>query len=212
MKVRDFMASELITVDAKTTILEAQDIMRQNHIKRLPVMKKGKMVGLVTKNMLLEASPSTATSLSVHELNYILSKMTVADVMVKDPKTIPPDYPVEAAIWLGRKHGIGAFPVVDEGRLVGIITESDITHVLLEVLGLESEGIRVTIEEMGNRYGELRDIIDVLDSHRAPLLSMISIPRKKRDDWVVVLRIQGAKAEPIVKDLEKKGFKITDVN
>jgi acetoin utilization protein AcuB len=212
MKVRDFMASELITVDVKTTILEAQDIMRQNHIKRLPVMKKGKMVGLVTKNMLLEATPSTATSLSIHELNYILSKMTVADVMVKDPKTIPSDYPVEAAIWLGRKHGIGAFPVVDEEQLVGIITESDITHVLLEVLGLESEGIRVTIEEMGNRYGELRDIIDVLDSHKAPLLSMISIPRKKRDDWVVVLRIQGTKAEPIVKDLEKKGFKITDVN
>lgn len=212
MKVRDFMKTDLITVETKTPVMEAQEIMREKKIKRLPVMKKGKLVGLVTKHMLLEASPSSATSLSVYEMNYLLSKMTVDEIMVKGPITIPPDYPVEAAIWLGKKHGIGAFPVVDDGKLVGIITEHDITGVLSEVLGLESEGARITVEGLGGQLGELREIIGVLDDLKRPLLSIISIPRKEKRDWIVVLRVQGTKAEEIVKALEKKGFKVTDVN
>lgn len=212
MKVTDFMKTDLITVETKTPVMEAQEIMREKKIKRLPVMKKGKLVGLVTKHMLLEASPSSATSLSVYEMNYLLSKMTVDEIMVKDPVTIPPDYPVEAAIWLGKKHGIGAFPVVDDGKLVGIITEHDITGVLSKVLGLESEGARITVEGLGGQLGELREIIGVLDDHKTPLLSIISIPREKKRDWIVVLRVQGPKAKDIVKDLEKKGFKVTDVN
>ncbi len=212
MKVREFMKTDLITVDPKTPIMEAQKTMREKKIKRLPVMKKDKLVGLVTKHMLLEATPSSATSLSVYELNYLLSKMTVDEIMVKDPITIPPDYPVEAAIWLGKKHGIGAFPVMDDGKLVGIITESDITGVLSEVLGLESEGVRITVEGLGGQLGELRDIIGVLDDHKSPLLSIISIPRQKKGNWIVVLRVRGSDAEGIVKDLEKKGFKVTDVN
>ena len=82
MRVRDFM-----------TLGEAQEIMRKKKIKRLPVMKNGRLVGLVTKHMLLEASPSPATSLSVYELNYLIAKMTVADIMVKDPVTVSPDLP-----------------------------------------------------------------------------------------------------------------------
>ena len=212
MKVRDFMKTDLITVEIKTPIMDAQEILRKEKIKRLPVIKKGKLVGLVTKHMLIEAAPSSATTLSVYELNYLLSKMTVDDIMVKDPITIPPDYPVEAAIWLGKKHGIGAFPVVDDGKLIGIITESDISAVLSQVLGLESEGVRITIEGLGNQLGELREIIGVLDEHKSPLLSIISIPMHKKKDWIVVLRVKGSRAENIVKDLEKKGFKVTDVN
>lgn len=212
MKVREFMKTDLITVETKTPIMEAQKIMREKKIKRLPVMKKDKLVGLVTKHMLLEATPSSATSLSVYELNYLLSKMTVDEIMVKDPITIPPDYPVEAAIWLGKKHGIGAFPVMDDGKLVGIITESDITGVLSEVLGLESEGVRITVEGLGGQLGELREIIGILDDHKSPLLSIISIPRQKKGNWIVVLRVRGSDAVGIVKDLEEKGFKVTDVN
>jgi len=212
MKIRDFMKTDLVTVETKTPIMDAQEIMRKKKIKRLPVIKKGKLVGLVTKHMLIEAAPSSATTLSVYELNYLLSKMTVGDIMVKDPITIPPDYPVEAAIWLGKKHGIGAFPVVDDGRLIGIITESDISGVLSQVLGLESEGVRITIEGLGSQLGELREIIGVLDEHKSPLLSIISIPMPKKKHWIIVLRVQGSQAEGIVKDLEEKGFKVTDVN
>jgi acetoin utilization protein AcuB len=212
MKVRDFMKTDVISIETKTSIMEAQNIMWEKNVKRLPVMKKGKLIGLVTKHMLLEASPSSATSLSVFELNYLLSKMTVDDIMVKDPITISPDDPVEAAIWLGKKHGISTFPVVEDGKMLGIITEHDIAGVLSEVLGLESEGTRITVKGLGSKLGELKEIIGVLDDHATPLLSIVTIPRKKKGDWVIVLRVLSSEAEGIVKDLERKGLKITDVN
>ena len=212
MKVRDFMKTDVTSIETKTSIMEAQNIMWKKNIKRLPVMKKGKLIGLVTKHMLLEASPSSATSLSVFELNYLLSKMTVDDIMVKDPITIHPDDPVEAAIWLGKKHGISTFPVVEDGKLLGIITEHDIAGVLSEVLGVESEGTRLTVKGLGSKLGELQEIIGVLDDHATPLLSIVTIPRKKKGDWIIVLRVLSSEAEGIVKDLERKGLKITDVN
>jgi acetoin utilization protein AcuB len=212
MKVRDFMKTDVISIETKTSIMEAQNIMWKKNIKRLPVMKKGKLIGLVTKHMLLEASPSSATSLSVFELNYLLSKMTVDDIMVKDPITIHPDDPVEAAIWLGKKHGIATFPVVEDSKLLGIITEHDIAGVLSEVLGVESEGTRLTVKGLGSKLGELQEIIGVLDDHATPLLSIVTIPRKKKGDWIIVLRVLSSEAEGIVKDLERKGLKITDVN
>jgi acetoin utilization protein AcuB len=212
MKVRDFMNKDVISIETKTSILEAQNIMRMKRIKRLPVMQKEKLTGLVTKNMILEASPSSGTSLSIWELNYLLTKMKVDDIMVKDPITIPSDYPLEDVIWLGKKQGVSGFPVVDDGKLVGIITEHDITGVLSEVLGLESEGTRITIESLGNKLGELRKIIGILDNHATPLLSIVSIPRRKKGDWVIVLRVQSSEAEGIVKDLETSGFNVADVN
>jgi len=212
MKVKDFMKTDVISIETKTSIMEAQNIMRKKNIKRLPVMNKGKLIGFVTKHMLLEASPSSASSLSVFELNYLLTKMTADDIMIKDPITIPPDYPFEAAIWLSKKHSIGAFPVVEDGKLVGIITEHDIAGVLSEVLGLESEGTRITVKGLGNKLGELKKIIGILDDHATPLLSIITIPRKKKGNWIIVLRVLSSEAEGIVKDLEKKGFKVTDVS
>ena len=212
MKVRDFMKTDVISIETKTSIMEAQKIMWEKNIKRLPVMKRGKLIGIVTKHMLLEASPSSATSLSVFELNYLLSKMTVDDIMVKDPITIHPNDPVEAAIWLGKKHGISTFPVVEDGKLLGIITEHDIAGVLSEVLGLESEGTRITVKDLGSKLGVLKEIIGVLDDHATPLLSIVTIPRKKKGDWIIVLRVLSSDAEGIVKNLEKKGLKISDVN
>jgi acetoin utilization protein AcuB len=206
------MQTDLITVDVNTPILDAQEIMRQKRIKRLPVMKKKKLVGFVTKHMLLEASPSPATSLSVHELNYLLSRMTVGDIMVKDPVSVSPDMPVEEAIWLGRERGIGGFPVVEKGRLVGIITESDMTRVIAEVLGVKGEGQRITIEGLGDRLGELRDIISILDAHKTPLLSVMSIPSAKKRDWLIVIRVKNSGVDAVVRALKEKGFRVTDVS
>jgi acetoin utilization protein AcuB len=212
MRVRDFMKTDLVTVDVKTSVLEAQEIMRKKKIKRLPVMKNGRLVGLVTKHMLLEASPSPATSLSVYELNYLIAKMTVADIMVKDPVTVSPDLPVEEAIWLGTERGIGGFPVVEAGKLVGIITESDMTWVLADILGVKGEGQRISIEGLGNRLGELCNVIEVLDAHKTPLLSVMTIPRKEKKDWLLVLRVRSKDAQEAVRAIKEKGFRVTDVS
>ena len=212
MKVRDFMKTEVITVDTKTPIMAALDIMKTNRIKRLPVTKNTKFVGFVTRAMIRDASPSEATSLSVYELNYLISKMTVGDIMVKDPVTISPELPVEEAIWLGKEQGIGAFPVIENGNLVGIITASDITDVVSNALGLgDRDSKRITIDASGKRFGFLKTLIEVLDSHQIPLLSIMSIPKSTKGDWFLVLRLGTRDAGPAAADLKEKGFNVTDV-
>ena len=212
MKVRDFMKKEVITVDINTPIMAALEIMKQNKIKRLPVTKNAKFKGFVTRAMIRDASPSEATSLSVYELNYLISKMTVGDIMVKDPITISPDLGVEEAIWLGKKHGIGAFPVLDNNNLVGIITESDISGVVSNALGLgDRDSKRITIDASGRRFGYLKDLIEVLDKHHIPLLSIMSIPKSEKGDWFLVLRVKTKDAALTAEDLKKKGFNVSDV-
>ena len=212
MKVKDFMKKEVITVDIKTPIMAALEIMKSNRIKRLPVIKNTKFVGLVTRAMIRDASPSEATSLSVYELNYLISKMTVGDIMVKDPVTISSELPVEEAIWLGKKHGIGAFPVIDNKELVGIITESDITEVVSNALGLgDRDSKRITIDASGKRFGYLKGLIEVLDRHQIPLLSIMSIPKSAKGDWFLVLRLGTTDAGLAAAELKEKGFNVTNV-
>jgi len=212
MRVRDFMKRDPITADVKTPIMAALEIMNHNKIKRLPITKRGKFVGLVTRNMIRDASPSQATSLSIYELNYLISKMTVGDIMVKDPITISPDLPVEEAIWLGRKHGIGGFPVLEKGELVGIITESDISGVVTDALGVaERDSKRITIDASGKRFGYLKNLIEVLDAHRTPLMSIMSIPKPGKNEWFLILRVKAKDAEETAKDLKEKGFKVAEI-
>src|SRR4030066_1199545 len=140
MRIRDVMTRNPITVDSETLILEAQKIMKENKIRRLPIMDKGKLVGIITQHDLLEASPSPATSLSIHELNYLLSKMKVKEIMKKNPMTLTPETPFEEALKIGQEKKIGSFPVVGNGKLVGIATESDIVRFLTRALGVREEG------------------------------------------------------------------------
>jgi acetoin utilization protein AcuB len=178
----------------------------------LPVTKSGKFVGLITRAMIRDASPSEATSLSIYELNYIISKMIVGNIMVKKPITISPDLPVEEAIRLGKEHGIGGFPVIENGELVGIITESDIVWVVSNALGLgEKDSRRITINAKGKRFGYLRELVEVLDSNNIPILSLLSIPTSKKEDWSLILRLKTKHASVAVEGFKKKGFDITDV-
>jgi acetoin utilization protein AcuB len=212
MRVRDFMKKDVITVDVNAPIMAALETMKHNKIKRLPATKKGKFVGLVTRAMIRSASPSQATSLSIYELNYLISKMTVGDIMVKEPITISPDLPVEEAIWLGKKHSIGAFPVVENDELVGIITESDISGVVSNALGMgEPDSKRITIATSGKRLGYLKDLGDVFDSHEIPIMSIMSIPKSEKGDWYLIVRVKAKDAAVAAEDLKKKGFHVTDV-
>jgi acetoin utilization protein AcuB len=212
MRVKDFMKTEVVTVEPKTPILDALDIMKKNNIRRLPVTEKGELKGFVTRGMLRDASPSDATSLSIHELNYLISKMTIDNIMVKNPLTVSPDLPVEEAIWKGQQNGIGAFPVMENNKLVGIITQSDIAGVVANALGVgESDSKRITIDASGKRFGYLKDLVQLLDSHNIPMLSMIGIERSQKGDWYIILRLRTQDASSAAEDLKKNGFNVTDV-
>ena len=210
MRIRDIMSTNVVAVDEKTSIHDARRIMEAHKIRRLPVMKKDKLVGLVTKHMLLEASPSPATSLSIHELQYLLAKMTVRDIMIKKPYTISPDMPPEEALEVGQEMGYGAFPVVEEGRLVGIATESDIVRLMTRVLGVREKGKRITIKASG-AFGNMQRIAKILDENKTVLLSMMTLPEPEEDGWLIALRLKSEDAEPIAKELKSSGFNVTYV-
>lgn len=209
MRIKDVMTRNPVTADSETLVLDAQKLMKENNIRRLPVVDKGKLVGIVTKHDLLEASPSPATSLSVFELNYLLAKMKVKEIMKKNPVTITPDTPFEEALRLGQEKKIGAFPVVENGKLVGITTESDIIRFVTRVLGIKEEGSRITIEGLGGKLGDLEKIVSVANQHHTVILSMISLPRPEKKDWMIVLRLKTNDPDPLVKDFKKAGFNVT---
>ena len=212
MRVREFMKKEVITVEPATPIMDALEIMKKNKIRHLPVTQNGKFKGFVTRGMIRDASPSDATTLSIHELGYLISKLTIEKIMIKKPITVSPDLPVEEAIWLGQEHGVAAFPVLENQNLVGIITQSDISGVVANALGVgESDSKRITIDASGKRFGYLKDLVQLLDSHNIPLLSMMGIERSKKGNWYLILRLKTEDASAVAGDSRENGFKVTDV-
>jgi acetoin utilization protein AcuB len=212
MKVRDIMSTNVVAVEEKTLVNDAKKIMDAHRIRRLPVMKKDKLVGLVTRHMLLEAAPSPATSLNIWEIQYLLSKLTVREIMVKNPFTISPDMPVEEALQLGQDKGYGAFPVLEDGRLVGMVTESDIVRMMTRVLGVKEQGVRLDIKIPSKEFGYLKGILDILDTHKTILLSMMTLPPDEGEkDWLVALRVQSEDIETIANELKSVGFDVTYV-
>lgn len=130
--VRDWMTPNPITIVPKTTLPDAHKLMKESNIRRLPVVDHGRLAGIVTLGDVREAQPSDATSLSIFELNYLLSKLTVDQIMTREPLTIAPEATIREAARLMLDHKIGGLPVMAQERLVGIITESDIFRVLAQ--------------------------------------------------------------------------------
>ncbi|RPJ05899.1 MAG: CBS domain-containing protein, partial [Deltaproteobacteria bacterium] len=162
MRIRDVMTKDPVTVGSETLVIDARRIMRERHFRRLPVVDDGKLVGIVTQKDLEEAAPPSTKVSNFYELHYFLSKMKVKEVMKRNPATVSPDTPFEEALRLGQEKSISSFLVVENGKLVGITTESDIVRLLTRVLGLHQEGVRITIEGFGGKLGDLQKIISVL--------------------------------------------------
>lgn len=137
--VRDWMTPDPICVTPQTTVPDAHKIMAERRIRRLPVVRDGHLVGIVTRGDIRGAQPSEATSLSIFELNYLLSKLTLERVMTRDPLTIRPDETVFDAARLMLQNKIAGLPVVEGGRVVGILTESDIFRMIVRLWEREAE-------------------------------------------------------------------------
>ena len=129
--VRDWMTPQPVTISPKTTLPEARDLMKENKIRRLPVLKKGQLVGIVTFGDIREALPSDATTLNIHELTYLLDRLYARDFMTPVPVTVSPDTTIAEAARLMLERKVGGLPVMDDGRLVGIITETDFCRLLI---------------------------------------------------------------------------------
>jgi len=208
MRIRDIMTKNPLTVDSETPLFEAKRIMKENNILRLPVVDKGKLVGMVTERMILEASPSPATSLSIHELHYLIAKMKVKDIMVKNPITISPDATFEETLLLGQEKGIGGFPVLDKGRLVGIATQSDLVRFIASIWGAKEKASTIIIEGISQRFGLFKEIISIIDRHEVPILSIMTYIAPERVDCDLIIRVRTKEVDSLVKDLKKAKFKV----
>jgi acetoin utilization protein AcuB len=209
MRVKEMMTKNPVTVGPDTLVLDARRIMKEKNIHRLPVLEKGKLIGIVTKHDLLDAAPSSATPVSVHDLNDLLSKMKVKEIMKKNPVTVTPNTPFEDALRIGQERKIGSFPVVENGKLVGITTESDIVRYLIHALGIHEEGSRITIVGLGEKLGELEKIISITDKNKTMILSMIVLPQRKKGDWMIELRLNTKNPKKIIQNFKKDGFNVT---
>lgn len=173
MSVKDFMTEDLVTVTPKTKIFDAVDLMKKYDIHRLPVMEEEQLVGLITEGTIQESLPSKATSLSVHEVNYLLNKTVVSDVMIKDVKTISPDAELEDGIYLMRQNKINVLPVLDGTKLVGIITNNDIFDAFLKLTGYYEGGTRIQLKILEDKKGVLARVAKILADHDFSILTVI---------------------------------------
>ena len=135
--VRDWMTSNPVTCSSDTTLPDAHKIMTERKIRRLPVVDHGRLVGIVTRGDVRGAEPSGATTLSIYELNYLLAKLTIGSIMTKDPASVTPATPIREAAALMLEKKIAGLPVVENDRVVGIITESDIFRMVVKLWGEE---------------------------------------------------------------------------
>ena len=186
MAVKDFMTRKVVYISPNTTIAHAADMMREQKLHRLPVIENDQLVGLVTEGTIAEASPSKATSLSIYEMNYLLNKTKVGDVMIRDVVTISQFASLEDATYLMLKNKIGILPVVDNEQLYGVITDRDIFKAFLEVSGYGEEGVRLRFVTE-NKVGVLEQITRLLVEENLNISNTVNIPRK---DGKVVIEVQ----------------------
>jgi acetoin utilization protein AcuB len=208
MLVRDIMTTNVVTVPGNTSVTDAGEILRAHKIERLPVVDKGKLVGIVTKDKLLRVSPSPATSLSIHELTYLLSKMTVKEVMKKDIVTASPDMTVESAIALAQSKKVGCLPVLESDRVVGIVTTNDFFYKILNpVLGIGEPGTRIKVYGCAEAK-DIQAVLSIVDKHGIKVITLAYLPYPEKGGRDLTIHVDTEDISKIVEELRALGYNV----
>ncbi len=203
MSVKDFMTKELIVVAPQTKIFDAVDLMKKHAIHRLPVVENDHLIGLITEGTIQAAMPSQATSLSVFEVNYLLNKTTVQDVMIQEVETIAPNDLLEDAIYLMRQKNIGVLPVVDmRENLVGIITNNDIFDAFLKITGYTDGGTRIQLRIEKDQRGVLAEVCQLLFRHGYNIATVVV--NRKETETIIEFQISTQEVKELRELLEKE--------
>jgi len=208
--VRDVMTPNPITVKPDVPFQDALKLLREKGVRRLPVVdEEGKLVGIVTEKDLLYASPSKATTLDVWELSYLLSKLTVKDVMTKNVITVSDDTPIEEAAKIMADSKIGALPVMHEGELVGIVTETDIFKVLLKLLGAGREGSRFVFE-VPDKEGVLAQLTQLIARYGGNIIALATYPSPNEGRGRVMVKVRGLEDSRFLEALQGTEISLCD--
>jgi acetoin utilization protein AcuB len=211
MLVGERMTRDPVVIRDDTPMDEAMKIMRDNKVRRLPVLNaKGVLVGIVSERDLLYASPSPATSLSIYELHYLLSKIKVADVMTTEVITVTEDTPLEEAARIMADNKIGGLPVVSNGELVGIITETDLFKIFLELLAAREMGVRLTML-VPDEKGVLAKITDEIAELGGNIASLGTFLGEDPTNALLTIKVQDVEEKDLVKAMEPLAMEMVDV-
>jgi len=209
--VKERMTRNPITITPDTSFEEALRVMRKNKVRRLPVLDKDKrLVGIVTEKDLLYASPSPVTSLDVFELHYLLSKITVKDLMTKEVITVEEDTPLEEAARIMADNKIGGLPVMRDGVLVGIITETDLFKIFLELLGAREKGLRLSLL-VPERKGMLASLTGEIARLGGNIVSLGTFLGEDPTNRLIAVKVQDVPKEELLAAMEGVEAKVLDV-
>lgn len=213
MKVKDRMTQNPITATRETSIQEAMATMNSHSIRRLPIVQDKKLVGIVALSDLKQASPSNATTLSKHELNYLLAKTTIKDILPRNQKviTIDPENYIETAARVMRENKVSGLPVVDDqGNLVGIITETDLFSSLIDILGVTRPHSRIDFFA-ADRPGTVAEITSMIAEKGKNIVNIVGFHDQKKDLYKLVIRLEELDVQDVVEDLQKRGLEVESV-
>ncbi len=210
MFVGERMSRPVISVTPDMPIIDVLAMFRKEHIRRAPVMKDGKLVGIVSERDLLNASPSSVTTLSVWELNYLISKVTVKNVMAKKVVTVDQDTPIEEAARIMADKKIGGVPVMSGGNVVGIITETDLFKIFLELMGVRTKAWRVTAT-IAEKPGTLAELTKAIAQNGGNFISFGMFSGPDANSREVTFKVEGLEKNKLREVLEPVVVKFWDM-
>ena len=204
------MSHSVVFVTPETSITDALNLMKSEHVRRLPVLKRGKLVGIVSDKDLLNASPSPATSLSVWELTYLLGKLTIGEIMTKDVLTVTEDTPIEEAARIMADYKIGGMPVMRGGEVVGMITETDLFKIFLEMLGARQRGVRLTVL-VPDQPGQLARLTQAIASIGGNIIAFGTFAGEHPGNSLVTCKIEGVELDQVRALVEPLVERLVDI-
>jgi len=209
MYVGRIMNTYLMTIPPDTSLQKAKEIIDEKRINHLLVVdKNGDLIGIVSDRDIKQTSASPATALSVHELNYLLTQLTAEQIMSKKIITISPGTTIERAALIMQKNRINALPVIEDEKLVGIITSSDVMRVLLRAIGF-GEGSARFIVLVEDRVGVIAEVSRILKDQEISILSLVTWPEKDYPGiYQLVMRVSAKDKDNAVSALRDQGFKV----
>ncbi|MBU4345185.1 MAG: CBS and ACT domain-containing protein [Desulfobacteraceae bacterium] len=208
MLVKNWMSKTVVTIEADDSIQAGMKLLKQHKIRMLPVTKKGKLVGVITDRDIKRASASDATTLSVHELNYILSKVKVKEIMSDRLITVPFDYTVEETAEVLLHNKISGVPVVDhDGKIVGTITQTDLFRVIITLTGVGEKGVQFAFQ-LKNRPGSIKAVADIIRGYDGRIVSILSsyerVPEGYHNVYIRMYGVERSKLPQLIEDLKAK--------
>ncbi len=206
MRVSHIMTSPVITAKPSMPVLEAAKLMKDKGIERLPVEMNGKLIGMVTKDRVLRAAPSDATSLSLHEIHYLYGKLTLGEIMTKDTVTVHPNTTVESAVRIAQENKVGSLPVVDGDKIVGILTTNDFFFLVLNpLLGIGESGSRVIVHHCKDTESFIA-ALECVKELGYKLTNSAYLPSRRGDENDLLLHVAEEDVLPLVQAMRAKGL------